>query len=65
MARLQLVDGMPLLRPAEQVFDAMFDGWRNQRIARDFAATTVAGRRATVRVCAAAASGSPGSGCRR
>ena len=29
IARLQLVDGVPLLRPAEQVFDAMLDGWRN------------------------------------
>ena len=30
VARLHLADGMPLLRPEEQVFSAMLDGWRNQ-----------------------------------
>ncbi|MGQ4426651.1 hypothetical protein ACN6LL_001289 [Streptomyces violaceoruber] len=29
-ARLHLADGVPLLRPEEQVFEAMLDGWRNQ-----------------------------------
>ncbi|MER8161024.1 hypothetical protein [Streptomyces sp. NPDC094472] len=27
-ARLHLADGVPLLRPEEQVFEAMLDGWR-------------------------------------
>ena len=58
-ARLQLVDGVPLLRPAEQVFDAMLDGWRNQQLARNLAATTVEGRRATVRAFAVAAGAFP------
>jgi integrase/recombinase XerC len=30
VARLHLADGVPLLRPEEQVFSAMLDGWRNQ-----------------------------------
>lgn len=28
-ARLQLAAGVPLLRPEEQVFEAMLTGWRN------------------------------------
>ena len=32
---LHLVDGVPLLRPEEQVFAAMLDGWRNQQLARN------------------------------
>ncbi|MFD5300965.1 hypothetical protein ACFWJU_37965 [Streptomyces mutabilis] len=28
-ARLHLIDGLPLLRPDEQVFEAMIKGWRN------------------------------------
>ena len=32
-ARLVLVDGVALLRPEEQVFTAMLEGWRNQRLA--------------------------------
>jgi hypothetical protein len=44
--RLHVVDGVPLLRPAEQVFDAMLDGWRNQQLARNLTASTVEGRRA-------------------
>jgi integrase/recombinase XerC len=53
-ARLQLVDRVPLLRPAEQVFEAMLDRWRNQQLARNLAASTVEGRRATVRAFGAA-----------
>jgi len=34
-ARLRLADGVPLLRPEEQVFNAMLDGWRNQQLARN------------------------------
>jgi hypothetical protein len=45
-ARLHVVDGVPLLRPAEQVFDAMLYGWRNQQLARNLAVGTVEGRRA-------------------
>ncbi|WP_243715448.1 site-specific integrase [Micromonospora sp. KC207] len=58
-ARLRVVDGVPLLRPAEQVFEAMLDGWRNQQLARNLAVSTVEGRRATVRAFAAAASAFP------
>lgn len=29
-ARLHLVDGLLMLRPDEQVFEAMLQGWRNQ-----------------------------------
>ncbi|GAA3521421.1 hypothetical protein FHR32_006021 [Streptosporangium album] len=48
-ARLQLVGGLPLLRPEEQVFEAMLDGWRNQQLARNLAFSTIEGREATVR----------------
>lgn len=34
-ARLHLIDGLPLLRPDEQVFEAMIKGWRNQQLARN------------------------------
>lgn len=34
-ARLYLIDGLPLLRPDEQVFEAMIRGWRNQQLARN------------------------------
>lgn len=34
-ARLHLIDGLPLLRPDEQVFEAMIKGWRNQQVARN------------------------------
>ncbi len=37
---LRVVGGLPLLRPAEQVFAAMLDGWRNQQLARNLAFTT-------------------------
>lgn len=33
-AGLHLVGGLPLLRPGEQAFEAMLDGWRNQQLAR-------------------------------
>jgi integrase/recombinase XerC len=32
-ARLHLADGIPLLRPEDQVFTAMLEGWRNQQLA--------------------------------
>jgi site-specific recombinase XerD len=53
------VGGVPLLRPAEQVFDAMLDGWRNQQLARNLAISTVEGRESTVRAFAAAVNAFP------
>lgn len=41
VARLQLVDGVALLRPEEQVLQAMLDGWRNQQLARNLAFSTI------------------------
>jgi len=51
-ARLHLVGGVPLLRPEEQVFTAMLEGWRNQQLARNLAISTVEGRQATVKAFA-------------
>jgi integrase/recombinase XerC len=48
-ARLQLAAGVPLLRPEEQVFEAMLTGWRNQQLARNLAFSTVEGRANRVR----------------
>jgi hypothetical protein len=46
---LHLVGGVPLLRPAEQAFEVMLDGWRAQRLARRLAYPTVEGRERVVR----------------
>jgi integrase/recombinase XerC len=46
---LQLVAGVALLRPEEQVFAAMLDGWRCQQVARNLALTTIDGRLRAVR----------------
>jgi integrase/recombinase XerC len=46
---LHLIDGLPLLRPDEQVFTAMLDGWRNQQLARNLAFSTIEGREKAVR----------------
>jgi integrase/recombinase XerC len=51
-AGLHMVAGLPLLRPEEQVFAAMLDGWGSQQLARNLAAGTVEGRRRTVRAFA-------------
>jgi integrase/recombinase XerC len=51
-ARLQLVGGLPLLRPDEQVFGAMLDGWRNQQLARNLAFSTIEGRQNAVQAFA-------------
>jgi integrase/recombinase XerC len=51
-ARLQMVDGVPLLHPAEQVFEAMLTGWRNQQLARNLAFSTIEGRENQVRAFA-------------
>jgi integrase/recombinase XerC len=47
-AALQLVEGVSLLRPEEQMFTAMLEGWRSQQVARNLALTTIEGRRARV-----------------
>jgi site-specific recombinase XerD len=51
-ARLQLAAGVPLLRPEEQVFEAMLTGWRNQQLARNLAFSTIEGRERSVRAFA-------------
>lgn len=48
-ARLVLLDGVALLRPDEQVFEAMLEGWRNQGLARNLARSTVQARERQVR----------------
>jgi integrase/recombinase XerC len=48
-ARLHLVDGVSLLRPEEQVFEAMLTGFANQQLARNLARTTVESRERTVK----------------
>ncbi|MEV4899660.1 hypothetical protein AB0K48_61165, partial [Nonomuraea sp. NPDC055795] len=40
-ARLQLAEGVALLHPQEQVFEAMVDGSRNQQLARNLALSTI------------------------
>lgn len=52
--------GVPLLRPAEQTFEAMLDGWRNQQLARRLAFSTVEGRERAVRAFATHAGAFPG-----
>lgn len=58
-AKLHLVDGVALLRPEEQAFAAMLDGWRNQQLARRLAFGTVEGRERMVRAFAAHADAFP------
>ena len=41
---LVLADGVALLRPAEQVFEAILAGWRDQQLARNLAFCTVEAR---------------------
>lgn len=47
-AGLHLAGGVALLRPEEQAFAAMLDGWRNQQLARNLAFSTINGREKTV-----------------
>ncbi|MFI5973627.1 hypothetical protein [Streptomyces sp. NPDC051452] len=47
-ARLHLIDGLPLLRPDEQVFEAMIKGWRNQQLARNLSPGYVSDQERTV-----------------
>jgi len=51
-AGLQLMGGAVLLRPDEQVFAAMLEGWRAQQLARNLAFGTIGGREAAVRAFA-------------
>ncbi|HYZ98801.1 MAG TPA: site-specific integrase [Acidimicrobiales bacterium] len=44
-AALQLVGGVPLLHPEDQVFAAMLDGWATQQRSRFLAESTIVGRR--------------------
>lgn len=50
---MHLVDGVPLLRPEEQILGAMLTGFANHRLARNLARTTVEGRENTVKAFAA------------
>jgi len=52
-AGLHLVAGVALLRPDEQVFAAMLDGWRAQQVARNLSLVTVECRLRVVRAFAA------------
>ena len=58
-ARLQLSDGVPLLRPEEQVFTAMLAGWRDQQLARNLSLATIAARERAARAFAAHADAFP------
>ena len=58
-ARLHLADGIPLLRPEEQVFTAMLEGWRNQQLARNLALATIAARERAARAFAVHADAFP------
>ena len=58
-AGLHLASGVPLLRPEEQAFAAMLDGWRNQQLARRLAFSTVESREQAIRAFAAHADAFP------
>lgn len=58
-AGLLLVDGVSLLRPEEQVFAAICDGWRAQQLARNLSFSTIDKRLATVRAFAGHADAYP------
>lgn len=47
--QLLVVGGSPLLRPEEQVFEAMLAGWRDQRMSRNLARATIEDRLVLVR----------------
>jgi integrase/recombinase XerC len=51
--KLHLADRIALLRPEEQFFAAMLDGFSNQQLARNLARSTVEGRENTVKAFAA------------
>jgi site-specific recombinase XerD len=54
-----LADGVALLRPAEQVFEAILAGWRDQQLARNLAFSTVEVRLGQVKAFAAHAEAFP------
>ena len=58
-AALSLVDGVSLLHPEDQVFEAMLTGWRNQQMARNLAPSTVDSREHQVRAFTRNAGGYP------
>ena len=58
-AGLHLADGIPLLRPEEQVFTAMLEGWCNQQLARNLALATIAARERAARAFAVHADAFP------
>jgi site-specific recombinase XerD len=58
-AALHLVPGVPLLRADEQVFAAMLDGWADQQLARNLAASTISKRVEAVRAFAVHAGAEP------
>ena len=58
-AALSLVDGVSLLHPEDQVFEAMLTGWRNQQVARNLAPSTVDSREHQVRAFTRNAGGYP------
>ena len=51
-ARLHVTPGVPLLRPDEQVFAAMLEGWRSQQLARNLGTATIGKRETAVRAFA-------------
>lgn len=51
-ASLVLADGVPLLHPEPQLFEAMLEGWRNQMLARNLAVSTIEARQRQVRAFA-------------
>lgn len=58
-AKLHLVDGIALMRPEEQAFAAMLDGWRNQQLSRRLALSTIESRERMVRAFSAHADAFP------
>lgn len=58
-AGLDLADGIGLLRPEEQVFSAMLEGWRHQQLARNLSIATIAVRERAVRAFAVHADAFP------
>jgi integrase/recombinase XerC len=48
-ASLVLADGVPLLHPDTQLFEAMLEGWRNQMLARNLAPATIRNQTRQVR----------------
>ncbi|AUH67337.1 hypothetical protein P9A14_12810 [Gordonia hongkongensis] len=48
-ARLQLADGIAVLRPEAAVFEAMVTGWSHQQMARNLSVGTIAAQVATIR----------------